>query len=265
MYSFRKVCGFLCLILVSMRVHAVNIPLQNVTDDDLKKVVGDMSANFLHTSVSGAGTLGHLWGVEVGVVGGQASTPGLNDVVHKADPNADASKLYNAELLGVVTVPFGITGELGVVPSTTLYGIKVNSLDLAAKWTVTELFLSDLPFSLAGKVAYTTNTINFSQVVGSNTVDYTYKNVETSATVLISKNLAILEPYAGVGIVNAKGTLDANAPIYLGSAKTSADASRSGMMWQVGTEVKLLVLKLGVEYAHVLDTSRVSGKLSFYF
>ena len=47
--------------------------------------------------------------------------------------------------------------------------------------------------------------------------------------------------------------------------KTSADATRSGLIWQVGTEVKLLVVKLGVEYMQILDTSRMSGKLSVYF
>src|ERR1043165_9941021 len=85
MYSFRKFCGLLCLILVSAQVHAQKIPLTNVSDDDLKKVVGDMSANFLHTSVSGAGTLGHLWGFELGVVAGQTSTPHLNEVVKTKD------------------------------------------------------------------------------------------------------------------------------------------------------------------------------------
>src|SRR3954465_12082779 len=148
MRSLKQLFCVLCLFLLSHRAAAANIPLQNVTEDDLKSVVGDLSTNFLHTSVSGAGTLGHLFGFEVGLVAGQTATPHINTVAHKADPSVDAGKVPNAALLGVLTVPLGITGEVMLLPKSGGDDFKVRTLGLAAKWTITELFFSDLPLSL---------------------------------------------------------------------------------------------------------------------
>jgi hypothetical protein len=45
----------------------------------------------------------------------------------------------------------------------------------------------------------------------------------------------------------------------------SKEATRTGTVWMLGAEFKLLIAKLGLEYMHLFDTSRVAGKLSFYF
>ena len=267
MTTLQRIFGFLCLILVVSNAHAASIPLQLVTEEDMKKVAGDMSANFLHSSVSGANTLGSIWGFEIGVVGGQASTPNLNEVVHKTDPNEDAGKLYNAALLGVLTVPLGITGEVSLLPKQTISGISFNTTSAALKWTLTETLLSDLPFSLAVKAVYTTADVKFSQTISSNTIDFAIASKTTAGMVLISKNLAILEPYAAVGMVSGKGDLSANSTSVFSTTPgaTSASGSKSGLMFALGTEVKLLVLKIGAEYASVLGDSRIGAKVSFYF
>ena len=232
----------------------------------MNKIDGDMSANFLHTSVSGASSLGHIWGFEIGVVGGKTASPHLNDVVHtEADPNADAGTLYTGELLGVVSVPFGITGEIGLVPSVGSSDFKFNALDIGAKWTITELFLSDLPFSLAVKGTYSSYDLSFSGTQSGVNVDYKYKGTETALMGQISKNFAIIEPYVSVGVVNGKGNLTGNGSSGLFQAGVSGDASRSSVMWNVGAELKLIVFKLGAEYTNLFNTNRVTGKLSFYF
>src|ERR1700722_18384626 len=103
MKALRIAAGILGLSLFCAQGHAQNLPLQNLDAGAMNEVVGDMSANFLHTSVSGASTLGHIWGFEVGLVGGQTQTPHLNDVVNSA-PNTDANAghLPNGEILGVL-------------------------------------------------------------------------------------------------------------------------------------------------------------------
>jgi hypothetical protein len=266
MTSLQRLSATLFLSIFAISAHASNIPLQNLSSDDMNKIDGDMSANFLHTSVEGAGTLGHIWGFEVGVVGGKTSSPHLNDVVHsEADPNADAGTLYHGELLGVLSVPLGITGEIGVVPSVGSSDFKFNALDLAAKWTLTETLLSDLPFSLAVKGSYTSYGLTFSGQQSGVTVDYKYTGTETALMGQISKNFAIVEPYVSVGVVNGKGTLTGNGSSGLFQAGVSGDATRSGLMWNVGAEVKLIVFKLGAEYTSLFNTSRMTGKLSFYF
>jgi hypothetical protein len=265
MDSKRKFYGLLVLIVFSLPLHAVNLPLQNLSSDDMNKVVEDMSANFLHTSVSGASTLGHLYGFEVGVVGGQTSTPHLNTVVQEADPTVSVNKLPNAELLGVLTVPLGFTGEVGFVPSVGSSDFKYNTLSLAAKWTATEVVLSDLPFSLAGKVAYTSSTVTFDQTVQTVPINYNYTNSETAFTVLASKNFAIVEPYVGLGYATATGNLSATGSSSVFQSGVSGNAKVSSAIWMAGAEVKLLVVKLGAEYTSLFNTSRLSGKLSFYF
>lgn len=268
----RKVSWVLCLVLFSARVQAQSISLQNLTEDDFKKAIGDLSANFLHTSVSGAGTLGHIFGFEIGVVGGQTNTPHLNEVVQKGDPSSSAKNLPHGEILGVITVPYGLTVELGIVPKVGSEKFKFNSTALAVKWTATDSVLVDLPVSLALKASYTKAGATFMQELPAfpgNSTEFKFDNTSTMLAALVSKDLAIFEPYFGIGLVNSKGDLSASGPGTLFdpsySSSQSASLSRSSTLWMVGTEIKLVFAKLGAEYSSVYGANRISGKLSFYF
>jgi hypothetical protein len=139
-------------------------------------------------------------------------------------------------------------------------------LNLALKWTPTEIFM-DLPVSLAGKLILGAADLNFSQTVSNVPIDYEYKNGEVAFLALVSKNLVIFEPYFGIGTVSARGTLSANTAIFVPGFTTdlSATTTKTGTVWMVGTEIKLLALKLGAEYTNMFGTSRAMGKLSFFF
>ena len=126
-------------------------------------MVDDLSANFIHTSVSGASALGRLWGFEVGLVGGQTQTPNINRLVKTADPNSDSPHLPMAELLGVLTVPAGITAEIGLVPKVGSSEFRFNSLSLSAKWTINEVIA--LPLSVAVKGHLTTLSMDSEDVI----------------------------------------------------------------------------------------------------
>ena len=61
--------------------HAQSIPLENVSSDDMNKIVGDLSAGFLHTSVSGARFIGSYFSVSKSAyVATQTATPHLSQV-----------------------------------------------------------------------------------------------------------------------------------------------------------------------------------------
>lgn len=263
--SIRHAVAALSVLVFGLSAHAQSIPLNNLTSDDLNKVVGDFSANFLHTSVSGASALGHVFGFEVGVVGGQTNTPHLGQVAMQASNGADAGKLPNGELLGMLTIPLGFTGELGLIPKVGSSGFRFGAVNGAVKWTLTELV--PMPVSLAAKLSFTDDNVAFDQTVSGVPISYTYTNKSTALTALISKDLVIVEPYFGLGYVSATGTLSADSPIYNSSVTSgmSATATRTGVLWMVGAEVKLLVLKLGAEYSNLFSTSRVDGKVSFFF
>lgn len=267
MTSFRYAIVSLSCLFACANAWATSIPLQNLNSDDMNKVVQDFSANFLHTSVEGAGTLGHIFGFEAGLVAGETNTPNLNQVANQNGVSGDASKLPNAALLGVITVPAGITAEASLLPKVGPASFEFSSFSGAVKWTPTEVFF-DWPVSVAVKASYTSTTAQFSQTISGTAINYKYTNHESALMALVSKDLMIFEPYAGFGFVSAQGTLSADSTSAFNQAQfpgMSASASRTGTMWVVGTEVKLLALKLGAEYANIFNDSRVMGKLSLYF
>jgi hypothetical protein len=258
------ILAFLSLAFTGVHASATSLSLTNLSDSDMKKIVGDLTTNFMHTSVSGASGLGHIFGFEIGIVGGQTSTPHLNDVVHETDPTVSADTVYDAALLGVLTVPFGISAEIGLLPSVGKDDFKASATSVAAKWTLTESVL-DLPFSLAAKASYTTANIKAKQDVGGVSIDYKYDNTDTVIMGIVSKNFVIVEPYFGLGVVSGRGELSGSGTSIYANGSTSGSANRSSTTWMVGAELKLLVVKLGLEYANAFDTNRIAGKLSFFF
>ncbi len=262
--KFAKLSSILVLAIGSASAAAVSVPFNNLSHEDMNKIVGDMSANFLHTSVSGASSLGRIFGFEVGLKAGKANTPNLKDVVANYDPGTKVDSLPHASLLGVLTVPLGITVEMGLVPKVGSDEFKYSTNSLAAKWTPTDTIL-DLPFSLAGKVSYSVTNLDTTETINSVVTKYNFEDKVTAFTALISKDFIIVEPYFGIGMASAKGNLSATGATTVFQAGVSGEANRSSSLWLVGAEVKLLIFKLGAEYANVFGASSYTGKLSFYF
>jgi len=264
----RLICSFsgiLAATLLSSSAFAAGPTFQNLSDEDFKKVVQDMSANFTHTSVSGAAPLGDIFGFEVGLVGGMTNTPELNKFVKEVDASQSLDKVPHGEILGVLTVPLAITAEIGLIPKVGADEFKFSAYHLAAKWTPSELFF-ELPVDLGVKLQYSKVAAEFKDTINSIPTTFNYDESIFGVTALVSKSFAIVEPYFGLGYLSADGNMDVNIPnnVFTGN-RTSASAKPTSTMFMIGTEVKLLVLKLGVEYMNAFDTDRFTGKLSFYF
>lgn len=262
-YSFSTL---LVSALLSFSAFAEGPSFQNLSDEDFKNVVKDMSANFTHTSVSGAAPLGDIWGFEIGLVGGITKTPELNKFAKEVDPSKSLDQIPHAEILGVVTVPFAITGEIGIVPKIGSDEFKFSAFHLAAKWTPSELFF-ELPVDIGIKAQYSKINADFSDTISTVPTTFKYEESVLGFMALVSKNFAVVEPYAGIGHLQADGdmTVNTSASGVFTGGRTSASAKPSSMMYMVGVEAKLLVVKLGVEYMNAFDTNRFTGKLSFYF
>lgn len=268
MLRFRYLIVAFTTASLGFWANAQDLKIEDIDKSQFKNLIGDFSANSLHTSVQGAAPLGDIWGFEVGLVGGLTQTPELDKIVKQAEAGASADQIYHAELLGVLSVPFALTGEIGLIPKLGGDDFKFSAMSLALKFTPTELFF-ELPVDIAVKAALTKVEAEFHQEVNGNPVDYDFTNDVTHIGVFVSKNFVVLEPYAGVGLVNAKGDLSFSGtalvfdPTY--TVGTSASEKTSSTAFILGTEAKLLLLKLGLEYTHVFDTSRFTGKISFYF
>lgn len=254
--------GLFTLAQVST-VSAQGLKLQNLSDQDYNKVVDELSASFNHTSVSGASPLGHIFGFEVGLVGGTTQTPNINRLVHQSDPNTNVSSIPMAEILGVLTVPAGITVEAGLVPKVGKEDFHFRSMSLAVKWTATELL--DLPFSLAVKGHVTGFNIDSKETISSVPTTYDYKSTIAGLTFLGSKDLGLVEPYAGLALLTGTGKMDVTGSSNFVNGQRSASAKRSTTEFLVGAELKLVFFKLGAEYARLFSTDRLAAKLSFTF
>lgn len=269
MKNTRTMAAGLCLSLFTCAAFGQTIPLQNIDRAEFSKIVSDFSANAQHTSVSGASSLGEIFGFELGLVAGVTNTPEINKVAKSADPNANVSRLPHAELIGSLSVPAGVTVDFGFIPKVGSKEFKFNSYALGAKWTFSDL-LSELPVSLALKGQFAKSQLQFNSVIQSVDTDFKYDNAITSFLFLVSKDLGLFEPYAGIGTASTTGKMVVNGssqvfsdPEY--SASQSASASKSSTVLMLGSEVKLGFVKLGLEYARLYSTNGFTGKLAFYF
>jgi hypothetical protein len=268
MNGLRKWTLLTLILLSAGFAQAQEIPLQNITESEFKDVVGELSTNFLHTTVSGAGTLGSVWGFEVGLVGGITKTPDIDALAKRGDPSVSVDQLPNAALVGAVTVPLAITVEASLLPKIGSDKFKYNTFSLAAKWSPSELFF-DLPVDFAVKALMTKTGLTFKDTINGVDTTFDYDDTQWGLEFLVSKNFAIVEPYFVLGMVSSKGTMDVtgSTTVFANSYTTdqSASVKQSGVMWALGAQLKLTVLHFGVEYMRMFGATRYTGKLSLAF
>ena len=245
---------------------AQNFKLTDLTPGDFARVTDDLSADFTHTSVSGHSTLGHLFGFEVGLVGTTTKTPNLDRLVRSAEPDASLRSLPGAELSGALSVPFGLTVELAGLPRVGNSSFHVHTYSLGVKWTVSELF--PLPIGLAIKAQSTQAHVDATQNVNGVNATYDYDGWVHGLTVLAGYDFKIVAPYVGLGLLHASGDMKADGVVAFAPQYTSNNegtATRGSAELLIGAEVKLFVIKAGVEYARLFATERWAGKFAFYF
>lgn len=257
-------------LFLSFQGRAQDLTFDNISESDLKDIVSDFSGVFAHTSGAGAGSLGSIFGFELGILAAGTQVDRIEKIVKREDPGADDLPMIpSGGLLGRVTVPFGLTIEALLVPEIGDDDFKFQNTSVALLWTATDGLLSFLPFSLGTKIHYTQTDLKFQtpDPVTNTDVGAKFSNTIMGIQVLASQNLLFAEPYVGVGYLQADGDLSisGNNTFYNFTTSTSASKSVSGPQFILGSEFKFLILKLGFEYAHAFDISRYAGKFTLYF
>lgn len=254
------------LFLLSNWAVAQSLPLQNLTQDDFDKVVGEFTANSMHSSISGASSLGKIFGFEFALAGGATNTPEIHKIIQRSDATAKADRLPHASLLAAVSAPMGFTLEASFVPKVGNDSFKYGITNLALKWTMTDTVF-DWPFAAALKGIYSSNAIEISESISSVPTTLKYKGKAYGLVGLISKDLYLVEPYLGLGLLKSNGSMDVSgsSSVFSFTSSQSASSSGSSSLVMAGLELKLLIFKLGVEYARAFGTSAINGKLAFYF
>lgn len=240
----------------------------NLSSADFDNVSKEFSANFVHSSVLGAASMGSIFGFELALVAGTTATPEIDKIVQRSSPGDSLDKLYHGGFLVALSVPFGITGELVTIPKTSSQDASFQLMSLGVKLTLNEQLLAVIPFNLALRGIYTNSSFDFKQSSGGVDGTVENKNTVTGLQILASPKLPLVEPYAGIGFLKAKNSLSVTGTGTVFDTTVtsgqSADSEPSTTQLILGVNVKLLV-SLGLEYSKAFDTSRYTAKLGFGF
>ena len=249
--------------------------LDNLSQADFNGVAEEFGANFVHSTASGASSLGNVFGFEIGVLGRMTGAPQVEGLVKEQDPDSDISDLYDAGLVAIVSIPFGITAELTFLPEIDLGDLDINKTTFGLKWTMTDgLFV--LPFNLALRAHYSTASISYKDTLNNDSTGNTDVDAEIGIdsksygfNVSASIDAFVIEPYAGLGFVSSTTdlgvTASGGANIFTFTDSQSASSSKSGVHYFAGAQVNLLAIHLAAEYSNVYGIDRYTAKLSFGF
>ena len=163
----------------------------NVTQDDYNNITKEFSANFTHSSVTGASTLGKIFGIELALVGGSTASPNISSIVQRSGGSSISNLIHGGVLIGA-SVPFGISGELVTIPKMSSSDASFQLSSLAVKWTMDEVF-TVLPFNLALRGLYSTSKFSFSQTISGLDSTVSNDNKVTGLQLLASPKLPFLE------------------------------------------------------------------------
>ncbi|NUN06515.1 MAG: hypothetical protein HUU57_12220 [Bdellovibrio sp.] len=256
----------LALVLFAAPVTQAAPALSNVSSQDFEDISKEMSANFTHNSMLGAAKMGTLLGVQVGLVAASTSTPKTNDIV-KRNADAELSNIYNAGLLVSVGIPFGIAFEGVLLPETKASGASFSVTSLAVKYNMNDL-IPILPLNLALRGFYSTANFKFNQTISSVDSSVENKTSISGLQILLSPMTPLIDPYVGIGLLNASNTLEASgSAIFDPSYTTSQSETKniSGTQFLAGVDLNLLLFKIGAEYSQAFGTSKYGLKLAVGF
>jgi len=221
------------------------------------------SSNFQMTTVSGASSLGLIFGFELGLVAGVSQIP----EIQKIDASAGDS-MPHAGLMAVVSVPFGITGELMLIPGISIGDGELSNTGIGLKWTLTNTLLSIPMVDVALRYQMTDTKFEYKQDVSGTQTTVEFSDKITSLQVLVGlTTLPIVKPYIGLGTVSADGEFNVQGSntIFNFTASTTASKKLSDSIMLLGVEVNLLFFKLGLEYSSLFGSDRFTGKLALSF
>ncbi len=255
----------LMMVILAFSINAqADIGFSNITQSEMESIVNEFSADFAPTTVSSAAPLGKIFGVEIGVIGGATKAPSIETYAERATGKDAPGQLPHAAIFAAVSLPFGLTAELGGIPKVKMEGGDFKYGFGSLKWTFWDT-LADVAVKLS--VA----KLGFSFTQSSGGVDGTVDFDDTVETLVLmaSKNFIFIEPYFGIGTIKTNGTLKVTGTgtVFDTTYTTAQEANQSpsGAYSVLGANVNLFILKLGLEFYKTLGTQGASAKLSFYF
>lgn len=263
----KKLFFIATLSTLSFSAFSQDIQFENLSKSQVENVAREFSGNFSHTGVSAPETDG-LWGVEVGVVGGQSKSPDLADVVDASGGDGkDFEKLYHVGLQARAHLPFDLFAEVTILPEQDFDPVKVKNTTLEIGWNFGGFF--GWPLDVALGVNRANSKISFTQDPTGTIVTEADISLESKTTIMwlgVSKTLLFVTPYLKFGKASADSEVNATADIFGFPGPTNSyDVENEGNYFAAGANLQFAFLKLGAEISKIMDVSRASAKVSFDF
>lgn len=255
----------LATALISTNLLAAGPQFENLSKSDVENVSREFGATFSHTGVSAPETSG-LWGIEVGVIAGQSSSPDLKDVVDESGgKGSDFKNLYHAGVMARAHFPLDLFAEISVLPEQELSDVKVKNSTFEVGWNAGGFF--NLPLDLAVGMNFANSDISFKQdATGSIPASKIELNAKTRILwVGVSKTFLFFTPYLKVGTVKSDADLKATAQIFQYTADQKEDVSNDGSYLALGANLQFAFFKIGIEGSQIMNVKRGSAKISLDF
>jgi hypothetical protein len=261
-----KILLFIFSFFISSFIFSNEIPLEDLTQNDVKDITSEISSNFIHTSVSSTKSLGAVFGFELGIAAGVTSADKIDALIKRADPTADEiGRIPHAFLFGKVSIPLGFSFDMSYLPDLEIDGISLGSKGLGVSYDFNSILT--LPFHLGAKLTYTQTDFEF-ETRDPNTnalINGKFSGKTTGIYAYVSKQLLIVEPYIGLGVVKTDGDLSADVSLFEYTTATKVNSEESSSHLIIGGNFNLILLNLGLEYSRLFDTDRVTAKFNIGF
>ena len=242
--------------------------------EDADKVFKDLTSAFAPTTVSGASSLGKIFGVELGLVVSASRAPNTQEVLDSYGSDFEIPGIPMAGISGILTLPYGIGIESTIIPKIDIGDEgSFESLNLGARWTITDMFpMGLLKIAVRTSLIKSSATFNYEEDTGgalgtvNETADFDVEVFEVGA--VIGLNFKVVEPYIGASDLQARGSILATGTSNSGTLPLLAvdeEAEAAGLRAYAGVLFKLPLLRIGAEVATFEGVERGSVKIAFKF
>jgi hypothetical protein len=256
MFMKKLLLGLSMFCSISSFAGAPN--LTNIDETELQGILSDFSSNMVHSTATGASSLGKILGFEFGVVASSIEAPKIKAVDSSTD------KLANASVYANISIPIGIGAEALLTP-VDVGGLEYKYQSVAFYWSFGSLM--GLPFDMKLKAAKTSAELSYTDSNSAPNTQVRYEHDGTNLTFSVSKSFLVIEPYLGVGRASGDNKLTADATLFSGSAQTIAQAGveKSDTYFFAGVDLNLLLVRIGAEYSNPFDNKKMALRLAFGF
>jgi hypothetical protein len=233
-----------------------SIPTLDSTQTDA--AVRTFANSFTFRSVEPASDLGRVWGFYIGAGANLNSLSAVSTVFN----GVTTPFIPTGDIQVGLTIPFGLTVELGVLPPLSFNGASFKRYAGNVKWKFNSLIFPEYLFDLSARVGYSFGNLNFTQNTGT-VINVDYGGTMLSAQLLASRSFLFFEPYIGLGFANAASTLTGTGgtPLFT-SGLVATSVSNLSFYFTGGLLLKFWVIGLGAEFDSLFGITSWNFKFS---